>query len=100
MNVTVVGAGAWGTALAILLHHNRHAVTLWGHDANHLEEIGRIGRNRRHLPDVPLPEGWRFESNLPEALQGAEVVVMAVPSRAFREIAVALAGFTGPIVSV
>ena len=42
MNVTVVGAGAWGTALALVVHQNGHAVTLWGHDAGHLAEAAAV----------------------------------------------------------
>ena len=98
--ITVVGAGAWGTALALVLHQNGHPITLWGHDATHLAEIAREGTNDKYLPTVVLPREWRYEADLPRALAGAELVVLAVPSRAVRQIANRLVGFRGPVVSV
>ena len=100
MNVTVLGAGAWGTALAKLLSQGGHAVTLWGHDAQHLEEVARTGTNERYLPGVKLPSDWRLEADFALATQTAEGVVVAVPSKALREVTRGLAGFRGLLVSV
>ena len=100
MNVTVLGAGAWGTALARLLHQNGHAVTLWGHDAGHLDEVRRSGQNECYLPGIKISPGLKFESDLPRAIAGAECVVVAVPSKAFREVAGWLRNFNGVAVSV
>ena len=100
MTITVLGAGAWGTALARLLHQADHAVTLWGHDAGHLDELRRDGRNERYLPGIGLPRDWRLDHDLPKAVAGAECVVVAVPSKAFREVTQSLAGFSGVVVSV
>lgn len=100
MKVTILGAGAWGTALAALLQRGGHAVTVWGHDAAHLEDMRATGRNERYLPGIPLPPEWRLETNLPAAIQGAECIVVAVPSKAFREVTRALADFAGILVSV
>jgi glycerol-3-phosphate dehydrogenase (NAD(P)+) len=100
MNVTVLGAGAWGTALAILLHRGGHQVTLWGHDAAHLEDMRQTARNERYLPGIELPTDWQLEANLPTACRGAECVVVAVPSKAFREVTAALQSFSGILVSV
>ena len=55
MKVTVLGAGAWGTALAKLLHESKRSITLWGHDPRHLEELRRAGRNEPYLPGIELP---------------------------------------------
>ena len=63
MKVSVLGAGAWGTTLAKLLHQGGHAVTLWGHDAKRLAEL-RSGRNERYLPGIDLPRDWRLEPNV------------------------------------
>lgn len=99
MNITVLGAGAWGTALATLLQRGGHHVTIWGHDAKHLEEL-RNGSNDRYLPGIKLPTNWRLEGNLASALVEAEHVVVAVPSKAFREVTSALASFSGTVTSV
>ena len=68
MNITVLGAGAWGTALANLLRHNRHNVTLWGHDAALLDQITATGRNDLYLPQIVLAHGIRCQVDLQEAL--------------------------------
>src|ERR1700722_14028555 len=100
MKVTVLGAGAWGTTLAKLLHQNGHTITLWGHGTARLEEIQRSGRNERYLPGIDLPRDWRIEPDLPRAIAGGEMVIAAVPSKGFREVTQNLSGFTGVIVSV
>ena len=100
MKVTVLGAGAWGTALSALLQRGGHVVTVWGHDAAHLEDMRTTGRNERYLPGIPLPQECRLETNLPAAIQAAECIVVAVPSKAFREVTQALTDFAGILVSV
>lgn len=100
MNVTVLGAGAWGTALAILLQRGGHRVTLWGHDATRLEIMRHTGKNERHLPGIVLPSDLRLETDVTAAIAGAECVVVAVPSKAFREVTAVLANFSGTLVSV
>jgi glycerol-3-phosphate dehydrogenase (NAD(P)+) len=100
MKVTVLGAGAWGTALARLLQMGNRSVTLWGHDATHLEEICRTHRNERYLPGISLPAGLAFEKDLSGAIDDAECVVIAVPSKGFRAIAQQLAGYQGIVISV
>ena len=100
MKLAVLGAGAWGTALARMLHQGGHAVTLWGHNAEHLEEMRRSGRNERYLPGISLPEDWMLELDLARAVAGSELIVAAVPSKAFRKVTAQLAGFGGIVVSV
>ncbi len=100
MNITVLGAGAWGTALAKLLRESGHEVALWGHDPWHLADVRASGRNERYLPGVPLPTGLQFQSELAVAVNGADAVIMAVPSRAFRGVAGVLTEFRGLAVSV
>jgi glycerol-3-phosphate dehydrogenase (NAD(P)+) len=101
MNITVLGAGAWGTALAKLLRESGHEVALWGHDPAHLAEIRAANRNERYLPGVALPAGLRCMDKLSEAVGNArEIVLVAVPSRAFRGVAGALADFRGVAISV
>ncbi len=100
MNVAIIGAGAWGTALGLIAHQNGHQITLWGHNAAHLAETASARVNERYLPGVPLPPGFRYEADLTAAVIGAEVVVLAVPSKAFRGVTTRLGGYRGLIVSV
>lgn len=99
MNVAVAGAGSWGTALAKVLHGNGHRVTIWARDAATLRELS-AGRNDRYLPGVPLPHDWVAEPDLRRAIAGQECIVVAVPSKAFRDIASQLQDFKGILVSV
>ncbi len=100
MNVTVLGAGAWGTALALLLHQGRHRVTLWNHDAGRLQELAQTGRNQDRLPGIALPaQDWTLEPDLQKAVSQCECVVCAIPSKVFREIARALSGSQKILVS-
>lgn len=100
MKITVLGAGAWGTALARLLQQGPNRVTLWGHLPAWVEEIARTRRNERFLPGVELPPELRLERDLAQAISDAECVVVAVPSQPFREVVTSLKGFAGPVVSV
>jgi glycerol-3-phosphate dehydrogenase (NAD(P)+) len=100
MNLTVLGAGAWGTALARLLHGNRHQITLWSHEPEWLEEIRRTGRNERFLPGIDLPRDLALESDVLKAIAQAQCVVVAVPSQAFREVTRRLSDYAGLVVSV
>jgi glycerol-3-phosphate dehydrogenase (NAD(P)+) len=99
MRITVLGAGAWGTALAKILQENGNAVTLWDLNVLALEEIQR-GRNERYLPGVALPTDWKVQADFAKAIGGAECVVLAVPSQAFREVSAKLKGHPGILVSV
>src|SRR5512137_456396 len=100
MKISVIGAGAWGTSLARLLHQGGNQITLWGHVAEWLEEIRQSGRNERFLPGIELPRDLGLESNLASAIAGAECVVVAVPSQPYREVTRSLVEFDGMVVSV
>ncbi len=99
MRITVLGAGAWGTALAKILHENGNGVTLWDLNAAALTEV-QAGRNERYLPGVALPTDWKTEADFKKAIGGAECVVLAVPSQAFREVSSRLKGHPAIFVSV
>jgi len=78
-NVSVIGAGSFGTSLAVLLHKNGHQVTVW---ARNPEEIKRLSEEREHkkkLPGVRLPEDMIFTSDIQTAAQDKDFIVFAVP---------------------
>lgn len=84
--VAVVGAGSWGTTLADLLCTKGDDVTLWAYEPEVAEEISRRHRNDLFLPDAPLAPALRATNDLGAALDGAAVVVSAVPSHAVRRV--------------
>lgn len=89
-HVGIVGAGSWGTALALVLHRNGVEVTVWGNDGAAIREIETKRENRQYLPGVPLPETLRFTSELKD-LAGADLLLLVTPSHALREVAQRLA---------
>jgi len=83
MNITIVGAGAWGTALAISLAP-QHRVTLLARDAGQIETMRTARCNQRYLPDIPLPANLELSADFHSALNEAELVISAVPISALR----------------
>jgi glycerol-3-phosphate dehydrogenase (NAD(P)+) len=85
-NVAVLGAGSWGTALALHLGRIGHDVALWARDGALVREIesGRV--NGRYLPDSPLPETVRPTADIEDAVSGVGAIVFAVPSHGFRGV--------------
>lgn len=100
MKIAVLGAGAWGTALARMLASRGHAVALWDYFPETVELIRRTGRNERYLPGIELPPNIRPEADAGAAVADAELVVVASVSKAFRETTRVLAPFSGIVVSV
>lgn len=90
MKLTVLGAGAWGTALAASWA-SQHAVTLWGRNARDLDAMRASRVNSHYLPDCPLPPALAFSGDFDLALENAELVVIAVPSSGLRPTLAALA---------
>ncbi len=79
-NVGVLGAGSWGTALALLLHKNGHHVTVWSISKEEVEMLDQEREHKSKLPGVRIPEDMVFTNELAEGIQGKDFVVLAVPS--------------------
>ena len=82
--VAVLGAGSWGTALAIQFARASRPTVLWGRDRSQLAELQAQRRNERYLPDASFPDSLRIEPDLASALQLSGDVLVAVPSHALR----------------
>ena len=84
--ITVLGAGSYGTALAITFSRNGSPTYLWGHNPAHIAQMQRERQNYRFLPDVIFPEELHLESNLAQAMEYSQDILIVVPSHAFGEI--------------
>ena len=82
--IAVLGAGSWGTALAIHLARNGHPVRLWGHDAAHIAWLIHERCNTRYLPQIKFPDTLTLDDDLARAIDGAALILLVVPSSAFR----------------
>ncbi len=86
ISTAVIGAGSWGTALAMQLARNGHDVRLWDHDAERAIRMQEERQNRRYLPDQMFERTLRVTSSLRDALTGTALIVSAVPSQAVRSV--------------
>ncbi len=86
MKIAVIGAGSWGMALGILLHKNGHEVCMWSHRQSQVTSMKDTGYADK-LPSVRIPAGMGLTADLKEAMDGAKMLVMAVPSTATRATA-------------
>lgn len=83
--IAVLGAGSWGTALAMLLAKNGHKVKLWSHNAEHAALMQHDRENTRYLAGLRFPDALSISSDLQNTLKNADHVLVVVPSHAFRE---------------
>ena len=84
--ITVLGAGSYGTALAITFSRNGSPTYLWGHNPTHIAQMQTERQNYRFLPDVIFPEDLHLESNLAQAMEYSQDILIVMPSHAFGEI--------------
>jgi glycerol-3-phosphate dehydrogenase (NAD(P)+) len=98
--IAVLGAGAWGTALGVALARSGRQVKLWARDARQAEAMVQACRNQRYLPEVELPKILTVTARLPDALDGAELLLGATPVAGLRDLLRRLraAGSTAPLV--
>ena len=97
MRITVLGAGAWGTAIAVSLGA-RHQVVLWGRDPGQCRDIAAARRNERYLPEIALSPQLAIEADFGAAVSAAELVLVATPTAALREMLARLAPLQQPAV--
>ncbi|WP_455475995.1 NAD(P)H-dependent glycerol-3-phosphate dehydrogenase [Bartonella sp. B17] len=86
VSITVIGAGSYGTALAIALARNGHRVLLWGHNHKHIQELQKYRCNQAFLPDVRFPDNVLFEVSLEVAVMASCNILIAVPSCVFHQV--------------
>lgn len=95
-NVTVIGAGSWGTTFAKVLADAGNTVTVWGRRSEVTDEIQVAKRNSQYLPGINLPKTLRATSDLEVALAGTHLVFLAVPSQSLRENLLAIEPYLEP----
>ena len=78
--IGVIGAGSWGTALALLLHTNGHQVSIWSIVEAEIEMLKKTHEHKDKLPGVKLPEDMVFTTDIKGAIEGKDILVLAVPS--------------------
>jgi glycerol-3-phosphate dehydrogenase (NAD(P)+) len=84
--ISVLGAGSWGTALAIQLARVGVTTLLWGRSAEHVQQLARDRRNGRYLPEAPFPTGLQVEADLAAAVGASSDLLVVVPSHALRQL--------------
>ena len=90
--IAVLGAGAWGTALALSLHQRRgHTVSLWSHSAPHAADMQSAHENHKYLPNFPLPHDLEIHTDLARTVTNAEIILTVVPAQHLRTVIAQLA---------
>lgn len=84
--VTVLGAGSYGTALAICLARNGHETLLWGRDADHVAQLAQDRENTKYLADCPFPKELSLEADLSKAVSASDNILVVVPSHAYADM--------------
>jgi glycerol-3-phosphate dehydrogenase (NAD(P)+) len=88
--ITILGAGSWGTALAILAARNGCQTLLWGHNSDHIAALAQDCQNKRYLPEIPFPETLAVTTSLAEAAAFSNLLLVCVPSHAFKNTLIQL----------
>ena len=79
-NIGIIGAGSWGIALAVLLHNNGHKITVWSILQDEIDMLNTEHEHKDKLPGVKLPEDMMFTTDIKGAIEGKDILVLAVPS--------------------
>ncbi len=96
LKFAVLGAGSWGTALAMHLSRSGHTTSLWAHSKQHTADMLASRENARYLPGIAFPSSLDITSDLEKAMHDANVIVLATPSNAFEEILYAIKSYIKP----
>ncbi|MBI5645684.1 MAG: NAD(P)-dependent glycerol-3-phosphate dehydrogenase [Ignavibacteriae bacterium] len=86
MNIGVIGAGSWGTTLAVLLHENGHTVTLWSFVPADVETMRATRRNLSYMPELELPAALEVTDDISRAASGKDLLLLATPSQFLRGV--------------
>ncbi|MCK5728078.1 MAG: NAD(P)-dependent glycerol-3-phosphate dehydrogenase [Methylococcales bacterium] len=88
--ISVLGAGSWGTALAILAARNGCQTLLWGHNPNHISTLQSTRENKAYLPNLPFPKKLQLTSDLKTVAEFSDLLLISVPSHAFKDLLITL----------
>lgn len=94
--ITVLGAGSWGTALALVLARNGQEVRLWSREKDHVDEMRGQRVNNRYLPNYPFPKTIHISDNLESSLDNVIDILIVVPSFAFQEVVMRIKPYINP----
>ncbi len=94
--ISVLGAGSWGTALAMLLAKNTQAVQLWGQDKEQIQAMQHSRCNEKYLPQIRFPDNLQLTADLATAITTAEDLLIVVPSYAFHDLLHSIKPFCSP----
>ncbi len=94
--VAVIGAGSWGTALAMQLARNGHQVNLWGHEPEHIQRLIEQGENSEFLPGIKLHPRILPMASLADAVSAVQYILIVIPSKAYRQFLARLKPLIGP----
>ncbi|MAT38648.1 MAG: NAD(P)H-dependent glycerol-3-phosphate dehydrogenase [Ectothiorhodospiraceae bacterium] len=86
MKIGVLGAGSWGTTLAIVLHSNSHDVSLWSYSEEDVELMRSTRQNANYLPNITLPDDLKIEDRISNAVENTDALVIAAPAQFVRNV--------------
>lgn len=86
MKITVIAAGSWGTALAMVLDENGHDVAVWARNENQIKAIKQTGLNEKYLPGVIIPKSIDFTSDIEFAVKNSQVILFSTPTQQFKNV--------------
>lgn len=95
-SISVLGAGSWGTALAVLAARNGCRTLLWGHNSEHMAVLEQQRQNSRYLPGVDFPDNLQVTGDLAEAAAFSDIILLVVPSHAFQQTLLNVRPFLAP----